>query len=246
MDPPAPRRRWGVTPYYADDLVTLYLGDCRDVLPTLGEFDVTITDPPYDANTHAKALVNKGRKAAGPDVDFDAFTVDDLRRTLALVAQHTRRWVVATVDYRHAVTFHDAPPEGLRLLRIGVWAKPNPMPQISGDRPGQGWESIVFPHKTDVRPVWNGGGRSSVWYLPADGNQGHPTAKPLVMVREWVRLFTDPGESILDPFAGSGTTLRAAKDEGRRAVGVELDPKYAAVAAARLGQEAFDLFGGAA
>jgi site-specific DNA-methyltransferase (adenine-specific) len=233
-------------PYYADDAVTLYHGDCLDLLPMLGvEADVTITDPPYDANTHAKALVNKGRRVAGPDIDFEAFTTDDLRASLALCASVTRRWVIATVDYRHAVTFHDAPPDGLRLLRIGVWTKPNPMPQVSGDRPGQGWESIAFLHKTDVRPTWNGGGRSSVWHLPADGNQGHPTAKPLVMVREWVRLFTDPGALVLDPFAGSGTTLRAAKDEGRRAVGVELQARYCDVAAARLAQDVLD-FGGAA
>lgn len=236
-----------MTPYYADDSVTLYRGDCLTVLPQLGiEVDVTITDPPYDANTHKMAKSNRGSRGGTNDIDFAAYTVDDLRGTLGLLAAQTRRWVIATVDYRHAVSFHDSPPDGLRLLRIGVWAKPNPMPQISGDRPGQGWESIVFLHKTDVRPAWNGGGRSSVWYLPADGNQGHPTAKPLVMVREWVRLFTEPGDLILDPFAGSGTTLRAAKDEGRRAVGVELDPKYAEVAAARLRQEALDLFGGAA
>lgn len=235
-----------MTLHYSDDLTELHLGDCRELLPDLGMFDVTITDPPYDANTHKMAKTNQGKRVAHSGIDFDSFTVADLRSTLAALAVQTRRWVVATVDYRHAVTFHDEPPEGLRLLRVGVWTKPNPMPQVSGDRPGQGWEAIAFLHKTDVRPAWNGGGRSSVWHLPADGNQGHPTAKPLVMVREWVRLFTDPGDRILDPFAGSGTTLRAAKDEGRRSVGVELDPKYADLAAARLGQEAFDLFGGAA
>ena len=235
-----------MTPYYADDSTTLWHADCLDLLPSLNMVDVTITDPPYDANTHKMAKSNRGAKGGTNDINFDAFTVDDLRASLALCAAVTRRWVVATVDYRHAVAFHDEPPEGLRLLRIGVWAKPNPMPQISGDRPGQGWETIAFLHKTDVRPAWNGGGRSSVWYLPADGNQGHPTAKPLVMVREWVRLFTQPGDTILDPFAGSGTTLRAAKDEGRHAIGVERDSRYCAVAAARLGQDALDLFGGAA
>jgi site-specific DNA-methyltransferase (adenine-specific) len=143
------------------------------------------------------------------------------------------------------VTFHDDPPTGLRLLRIGVWTKSNPMPQVSGDRPGQGWESIAFLHRDDVKPAWNGGGRSSVWHLPVEQNQGHPTAKPLVMVREWVRLFSNPGDLILDPFLGSGTTLRAAKDEGRRGVGIELDRRYCDLAASRLAQDVLD-FGGAA
>lgn len=235
-----------VKPHYADEAVTLYHGDCFDVLRQLDvEADVTITDPPYDAATHGSAATNKGSAYAVKAVQFDAFTIHDLHRALSLAASVTRRWVISTVDYRHAVTFHDDPPQGLRLLRIGVWTKPNPMPQVSGDRPGQGWESIAFLHRTDTKPTWSGGGRSSVWSFPVEQNQGHPTAKPLRMVREWVRLFSEPGDLVLDPFMGSGTTLRAAKDEGRRAVGIELERRYCDIAAARLGQDVLD-FGGAA
>lgn len=235
-----------MTPFYADDSVTLWHGNSLELLPRLGvEADVTITDPPFDANTHKQAKTNKGGPHATKAVGFAAFTVDDLRASLALAARVTRRWVVASVDYRHAVAFHDDPPEGLRLLRIGVWTKTNPMPQVSGDRPGQGWEAIAFLHRTDTKPKWNGGGRSSVWHLPVEQNQGHPTAKPLVMVREWVRLFSEPGDLVLDPFLGSGTTLRAAKDEGRRGVGIELDRAYCDLARARLSQDVLD-FGGAA
>ncbi len=118
------------------------------------------------------------------------------------------------------------------------------MPQISGDRPGQGWEAISFMHRDDVKPAWSGGGKAGVWFNRVAQNEGHPTSKPLPMVADWVRLFTNPGDLILDPFAGSGTTLRAAKDEGRRAIGVELDERYCEVVARRLSQET--LFGGAA
>jgi site-specific DNA-methyltransferase (adenine-specific) len=227
-----------VRPYYEHAGITIYHGDCREVLPSLGrKVAATITDPPYDANTHKMAKTNAGGPHATKAVHFQSFTVADLRETLALAAGSTERWIVATVDYRHAVTFHDAPPDGLRLLRIGVWTKPNPMPQISGDRPGQGWEAIAFLHKTDTRPSWHGGGRSSTWHFPVEQNQGHPTAKPLLMVRDWVRLFTDPGDEILDPFMGSGTTLQAAKEEGRRAIGIELEERYCELAARRLAQD---------
>lgn len=170
-----------MTPYYGDELVSLHHGNCLDLLPNLGvEADVTITDPPYDANTHKMAKTNAGSRHATKAVEFDAFTADDLRASLALCAAVTRRWVIATVDYRHAVTFHDSPPDGLRLLRIGVWTKINPMPQVSGDRPGQGWESIVFLHRDDVKPTWHGGGRSSVWHLPVEQNQGDGNGHHLV------------------------------------------------------------------
>jgi site-specific DNA-methyltransferase (adenine-specific) len=126
------------------------------------------------------------------------------------------------------------------MLRVGVWVKPNPMPQLSGDRPGQGWEAIAFLHRTDVAPAWSGGGRSGVWIHQTAQGEGHPTAKPLAMVSDWVRLFSRPGDVILDPFMGSGTTLRAAMNEGRRATGIEIDPTYCEVAKQRLAQHVMD------
>jgi site-specific DNA-methyltransferase (adenine-specific) len=118
------------------------------------------------------------------------------------------------------------------------------MPQISGDRPAQGWEAIAFLHRADARPSWNGSGRPGVWHSATVPDGLHPTAKPLPIVADWVRLFTNPGDLVLDPFAGSGTTLRAAKDEGRRAIGCELDERYCEVIAKRLSQDT--LFGGVA
>ena len=114
------------------------------------------------------------------------------------------------------------------------------MPQISADRPGQGWESIAYMHRADVKPSWNGGGRAGNYVLPVQQGEGHPTVKPLAMACDWVRLFTNPGDVVLDPFAGSGTTLRAAVNEGRRAIGVEIDERYCELIAKRLAQGALD------
>lgn len=230
-------------PYYQDDAVTLYHGDCREMLPDFEEcsVDCVITDPPYTERTHGMAKTNKGKGHGVKAVDFAPFTDEDLAACLWWCGRATRRWVIASLDYAHAFQMDAAPPQGLRALRVGVWVKPNPMPQISADRPGQGWEAILFLHRADVKPMWHGGGRAGVWTHPVVQREGHPTVKPLPMVADWVRLFTDPGDTILDPFAGSGTTLRAAKDEGRRAIGVELDERYCELIAKRLTQDT--LFG---
>jgi len=87
---------------------------------------------------------------------------------------------------------------------------------------------------------WNGGGRSSVWNVPrVDGD--HPTQKPEKLMRDFVALFSDPGETILDPFMGSGTTLRAAMDLGRKAIGIEIEERYCEIAVKRLQQSVMSL-----
>ena len=235
-------------PYYQDEHVTLWHGDCREVLAGMGErsVDAVITDPPYSERTHEGTRSNSdrakghGNRVLSGTFGFDSINEADLRLVMTDLGRITRGWVVSTLDYRHAFRFDTDPPDGLRTLRVGVWVKPNPMPQISGDRPGQGWEAISFMHRVDVRPAWNGGGKAGVWFNRVAQNEGHPTSKPLGMVEDWVRLFTNPGDVVLDPFAGSGTTLRAAVNEGRRAIGVELDERYCEVIAKRLAQGVLD------
>ena len=76
--------------------------------------------------------------------------------------------------------------------------------------------------------------------MPVAQPEGHPTAKPLPLIQDLVRKFSDYGSTVLDPFAGSGTTLRAAVNEGRRAIGIEADERYCELIAKRLAQGAFD------
>jgi len=229
-------------PYYTDDAVTLYHGDCREVLASLDDksVDCVITDPPYTERTHGMAKTNKGAGSGVKALDFASITVDDLTAILGECGRVTRRWVVATLAYQHAFAFDERPPAGLRTLRLGVWVKTNPMPQISADRPGQGWESIAYMHRADEKPTWRGGGKHGNYMLPVQQGEGHPTVKPLAMVGDWVRNFTAYGETVLDPFAGSGTTLRAAINEGRKAIGVEIDERYCDLIAKRLSHGVLD------
>ena len=88
---------------------------------------------------------------------------------------------------------------------------------------------------------WNGGGRRAVWEYPVERQNGHPTPKPLALMADLIALFTDPGETILDPFLGSGTTARAAKDLGRKVIGIEMEEKYCEIAAQRMSQEVMAL-----
>lgn len=238
--------------YYQDDHVTLYHGDCREVLEGMADESVTavLTDPPYTERTHLKAR-SRSHKAEGKDVfndgvtTFAAITDNDLRRVLAECGRVSQGWVIATLDYRHAFAFDQEPPKGLKSQRVGVWVKTNPTPQITGDRPAQGWEAIAYLHREKGRSKWNGGGLHGNYVTPIARPEGHPTAKPASIVEDWVRKFTNPRDTILDPFAGSGTTLRAAVDEGRRAIGVELEERYCEIIARRLAQGVLD-FGGAA
>ncbi len=236
--------------YYEDDHVRLYHGDCREVLSGMADqsVDCVITDPPYTERTHSKAR-SLSHKVNGRDVITQGVTtfasIDDeaLRAVLTDLGRVTRSWVVATLDYRHALEFDANPPKGLKVQRVGVWMKTRPTPQITGDRPAQGWEAIAYMHRAKGRSVWNGGGRHGNYYLDIEQKAGHPTAKPLPMVQDMIRKFSNRGDTVLDPFAGSGTTLRAAVNEGRKAIGIELDERYCEIAARRLSQGVLDLEG---
>ena len=227
-----------MSPYHEQDGVTIYHGDCLDVLPTLGAVDHVITDPPYSDDTHDGARTGD-RSAAGVLVDFASTSAGAIREALGMCK--ARRWGVLTVDWQHVLPLKLQPPNGWKFVRHGVWVKPNGTPQFTGDRPAQGWEAVAILH-ADVkgRMRWNGGGLPATWtHLKVSGL--HPTGKPEPLLIEWIEQFTDQGETVLDPFMGSGTTLVAAKRLGRRAIGIEREEKYCEIAAKRLAQGALPL-----
>lgn len=204
-----------MTPYYQDDSVTIYHGDCRDILPTLDPVDLVLTDPPYGIGKDGeKQSTGKhgGRKAyefLGWDKERPSKEVFDL--ILSAAPKH----IIWGGNY-----FADFLPAEMKWL---VWDKGQRINQSDGEL---AWTSL--------------GGALRIMTLNrvelmTDGAQ-HPTQKPLKLI-SWCIQIAGEIKNIIDPFMGSGTTLRAAKDMGRKAIGIELEERYCEIAAKRMCQE---------
>ena len=221
-----------MTPYYDDAAVTLYHADCRSLVPLMRGYDHAITDPPYDAQTHAGA-----RSDLRPDYHVDFAHLDDPATVVKMLVP--LRWALAFCstemlgDYRRAT--------GKLWVRSGIWDRIDGAPQLTGDRPAQAVEGIAIWHPPGVKR-WNGGGKRGIWRhgVVRGKERVHETQKPVSLIRELILDFTDPDETIFDPFAGSGTTGVAAKECGRKAVLVEIDAARCAIAAKRLAEASLD------
>ena len=198
---------------------TIYLGDAFSIMPTLGDVDCILTDPPYNAKTHAGA--RSANSLAASQIDFDSITEAQFIEFCGNAVAQAKRWVVMSCAWQHAAELEKA---GVPLVRLGVWHKPNGAPQFTGDRPGTGWEAIAILHR-EGKKRWNGGGHHAVWVCNVEHGE-HPTQKPLKLLMDWVAKFTDPGETVLDPFMGSATTGVACMKLGRKFIGIEKRPDY--------------------
>lgn len=221
-----------MTPYYEGGGVTLYHADCLDVLPTLGPVDHVITDPPYDAQTHAGART--GTDGGVPiEMGFDPL---DMPVFVPLLLSAAKRWCIAFCSLEMLGEYRQI--AGPAWVRGGFWRKPDGAPQFTGDRPGQPGEALAICHRPGKKR-WNGGGRHAFYEFGVERFcRAHPTQKPEQLMNALVADFSDEGETILDPFAGSGTTLVVARRLGRRAIGIEREERYCEVIAQRLAQGA--------
>lgn len=227
-------------PYYDDGKgIVIYHGDCREILPSLPKVDLVLTDPPFSEYTHQNAKSNRDLGYGNKAIDFKAIDFKAIEQILASVK--CDRWFVSFMDWRHIAMLHSNCPAPWEFVRFGVSLKSNPMPQISADRPANGWVGIAYLHNRKYRKRWNGGGSSGNYIEPVVTDGAHPTGKPINILLSMAERFSDIDNTILDPFMGSGTTLRAAKDLGRKAIGIEIEEKYCAIAAKRLEQECFNL-----
>ena len=213
-------------PYYDDGRgITIYCGDCRDILPHLDPVDLVLTDPPYGIG-HKRGISSSrvtgptvvrsdfhGEAVTGDDVPFDPRPVLSLQRpTILFGANH----------------YADKLPPSAAWL---VWDKrvdltPNDFADCEFAWTNLGGVARIF------RLRWYGLIRDSELRV----KRHHPTQKPEALMR-WCVSFAPDAQTILDPFMGSGTTLRAAKDLGRRAIGIEIEERYCEIAAKRLAQE---------
>jgi site-specific DNA-methyltransferase (adenine-specific) len=245
-----------VKPYYRDDAVTIYHGDCRDVLPALEPQSVTLlwTDPPYGHSNHEgdlNARLNEHRGIEGQPIandDPDSMrAVVDAALTLSLQAlrddcccccccccggggpRPTFAWLAQRMD-----------AGGLEFFHSVIWDKVNP---------GLGWryrrqhEMVMVAHKAGGKLSWSDAVKATPNLIRQSPprHREHPNEKPLDLVKGFIQNHALPGDVVLDPFMGSGTTLRAAKDLGRRAIGIDLEEVHCQTAVARVSQDVLDL-----
>jgi site-specific DNA-methyltransferase (adenine-specific) len=215
---------------------TLYLGDCLEILPTLPKVDAVITDPPYSDKTHDNAKSNAGGGSGVKAIDFKAIDFKAIEVLLSACAPLCDGWFIANMDWRHIAQLEFEPHSFYELIRFGVWVKTNPMPQISADRPANGWDGIAYLYPRGKKKDWSGGGSHGNWIGPVITNGDHPTGKPVDMVSQWVDRFTEFGGAVLDPYMGSGTTGVACMRAGRSFIGIEREPKYFDIACRRIEQ----------
>lgn len=217
-------------PYYDEDGITIYHGDCREVLPLVSA-DVVLTDPPYGINGGSLQAMgrNKGDYAGGFD-DTPDYIRDVVVPVIGSLIE-SAGCVVVTPGNR-CMCYYPQPHS------FGVFYQPA---AVGMQRFGN----------LDAQPIFYygsaGGGRlgkpCSYVLTEAPEKNGHPCVKPY---SAWRRLLLSlPDGVVLDPFMGSGTTLRAAKDLCRKAIGIEIEERYCEIAAKRLAQRALPLEMGA-
>jgi DNA modification methylase len=217
---------------------TLYLGDCREILPTLGKVDAVVTDPPYGvnlgehsgANDHRSTVLTKGGYESYRDTreNFSAIIAPAIRSALSIANR-------GAVFMAGKTAWLLPPPDS-----IGCVYLPSGM-----GRNSWGFASLQHCLFYGAAPDLNKGARATAIYSTETAEKnGHPCPKPLGWMLWVVGLASRPGETVLDPFMGSGTTGVACHRLGRNFIGIEMEQKYFDIACKRIeeAQRQNDLF----
>lgn len=218
-------------PYYEQDGVTLYHGDCREVLPGLGVVNAVITDPPYQTLDAEVSVGTTTRLASSADANtwFSTLSADAvlsvLRTCRELLQDDAAMYIFTDVKSGLALL-----PQ-LECRNVIVWDKGKIGMGYAWRRMHE-WIGYSPMPKHKLRSMAMG----DIIRVPGVQEKVHPTEKPVAAITPLVRNSTDIGATILDPFAGVGSTLLAAQIEGRRAIGIEIEERYCEIAANRLRQ----------
>lgn len=213
--------------YYQDDYVQLFHGDCLTEHREWLEADVLVTDPPYGISYESKFQRNKKLVKMGRPIVGD--------NTLA-----ARDAALGSWGERPAIVFGrwDAARPAMTRARL-IWDKGNTVGMGDLSMPWGRSDEEIYILGSGFKGKREGNVIRSQMLMSADRDRpDHPTPKPIGLMVKLIEKC--PPGTIADPFAGSGSTLRASKDLGRKAIGVELDERYCEIAARRLQQEVLD------
>lgn len=240
-----------LTPYYENDGITIYHGDCREILNRLDRVDAAITDPPYGATSLAwdrwvddwlQLLPTNQLWCFGTLRMFldrrDSFATWKLAQDVI--------WEKHNGSNFHADRFRRVHEIAAHFYR-GRWGEQYRETQVTSDVTRRTVRRKERPthtgHIANSTYVSQDGGprmmRSVLRVRSEHGHAEHPTQKPTAVVAPLIKYSTPSGGTVLDPFMGSGTTLVAAKTHRRRAIGIEIEERYCEIAAKRLSQEVF-------
>ena len=217
-------------PYFVDDRagITIFLGDCMEIVPSLPNVDLVIADPPYELTATGGGIGAKRQYLK----DITGFTDGGFDDS---ILDGFSNWFVFCSKGQLIKLLQKA---SVRRWMLVNWVKPNPTPLCNGNYLPD-TEYIVHSFEPN-RCFGEFRDKSRFILYPAQQSLLHPNEKPLEVIGKLIRLGSQVSETILDPYMDSGTTLRAAKDLGRKAIGIEIEEKYCEIAAKRLAQEVFE------
>ena len=215
---------------------TLYEADCMDILPHLDKVDAVVTDPPYDLSeagagkSHVGMSLNKFDSQAYKDL-VSGFDVSQVFSAISKICKPFNMFCFCSNKQISKIMAHNE--QNKRSTTLCVWHKTNAAPFANGV-----WRGDIeyCVHAKASGAVFNGGAveKKKVTEHPMVVGKEHPTVKPLPIVSKYLRICSNRGQTILDPFMGSGTTGVACAKMGRKFIGIELDPDYFDIACKRI------------
>ena len=249
-------------PYYEKDGIVIYHGDCREVLPSLPSdyFDLVLTDPPYGHNNNSNDLIHRWEVALGKQkhVEESRPIANDGVEANKLVRWCMSEWHRVLKDCCCCCCCCGGGGPDPQFARWSLWLDEvfNFKQMVVWDKGpmGMGWH---YRRSYETVLVGTKGSGKCNWYDETDrveniirdipkiipSKTDHPTPKPEILMKRFISWHTKEHDIVLVSFMGAGTTLRAAKDLNRRAIGIEIEERYCEIAAKRLAQEVFSFTG---